>query len=200
MFISENNIDHKTNYFQLIGFIELKPVYYLKLLIQFKMKTTVIKSLFVGLITLLFTQTGIAQKSDYELIYNELSPNQKEMLQAQHQMMIQNRHMFKESLSKKQLAILADENLTQDVRKKNLKATFSKKQKEMLQAQERHMNQVRKQFRQSLNPQQKLMLQERLRQRTQNAAENDELQTRNRTQNKLNQNQGNNGGNNGNGN
>lgn len=138
------------------------------------MKTTPLKTaiaLFSLLMLLTSGSTLFAQEVENSPIMNQLSLQQKEMLQTQRQIMLKNREHLKASLTEQQLAILQDKTQTKDQMRMRLRETFNDAQNQMVRGQERQLRQLRDQFRESCTQEQRKMLQEHMQQTRQSSGQ-----------------------------
>ena len=87
---------------------------------------------FVAMATTVFSQNGNFQNSGMK--GNNLTEEQKAIIEANRAEAAANREAFKETLSEEQLAILNDATLTRDERREALWATFSEEQLAMVEA------------------------------------------------------------------
>jgi len=88
--------------------------------------------------------------------------SKKKLLQKEQELLKSNREAFKTSLTKGQLAILQDKNLSKDEIRNRLTATFSLEQRNMVQNQQMRIRDTREHFRKSLTGEQRKMLKERI--------------------------------------
>ena len=81
------------------------------------------------LVSLFFSLTLYAQEND---LLNNLTEEQKELIESQKKQLLENRDEFKATLTEKQLNILKDVSLSKDERIKTLMASLTENQKKIL--------------------------------------------------------------------
>lgn len=144
-----------------------------------KTKSSITLFLLIALIT--FSFKSFAQDTDYGLIKEKLTVQQREMLQEELKLMKQNRAELKATLTEEQKALLQNKEMTQEQIRKQLKASFSEEQLQLVERQENRLRLMRQNFQNTLTEEQKLMLQERVQARVKNSGEQSELRNGTRT-------------------
>lgn len=140
-----------------------------------KTKIKYLISLFILLVFVTSSNVFAQTTDDYQLILEELTTEQQEMLQNEKQLMKRNRAELRATLTEEQLTILQDKTRTREQIRRQLRNSFSESQLTLVQNQERRMHQVRETFRNTLNESQRNMIRERLQHRVRNSGEQGEL-------------------------
>ena len=84
----------------------------------------------ISFMSLMFINTPLfAQGYNYDIIYKELTKDQRELLQKEREVMKANRKAFKATLSNDQLVILSDKTISKSQIRKRLMVSFSSTQK-----------------------------------------------------------------------
>ena len=79
----------------------------------------------ISFMSLMFINTPLfAQGSNYDIIYKELTKDQRELLQKEREVMKANRKAFKATLSNDQLVILSDKTISKSQIRKRLMVSF----------------------------------------------------------------------------
>ncbi|PQJ21607.1 hypothetical protein [Tenacibaculum sp. SG-28] len=109
--------------------------------------------LFLGVVQL------VAQEEQDVL---KLSKEQKELLEAQKKLLINNRNAFKATLSTEQLAILKDSKLTKSERERALKNSLNASQKGLIKKNNASLQKAKTRFRATLSERQKKQIKSRM--------------------------------------
>lgn len=120
----------------------------------------IIQIKFIIFITLMFFTT-YSNSQEIEVLEN-LTIQQKEMIEAQKKLLIDNREAFKATLTESQLTILKNTSLTKEERMKALMGSLSDSQKRLLAENRKEANFRKENFRATITEEQRQRLRSKI--------------------------------------
>lgn len=118
------------------------------------------KILKISVLFLFFGVVNLVAQEDLNIL--ALSKEQKQLLEAQKELLRENRKAFKTTLSKKQLAILKDVRLTKSERESALKNSLNTSQKALIKKNNASLKKAKTKFRATLSERQKKQIKSRM--------------------------------------